>query len=195
MIRRPPRSTPLYSSAASDVYKRQQGGIRGRAVGEPGRGGRTGRGGGCPPALLDGRRVEPRRGLVVGRPVPAGGSPPVRGADAPGARAGRAVRRRGSPRVFRRLRGGAPRGDGGIRRAGAASYGAGDGAVRGEEDFAAGHLRRDGVGPDPGPEGVPGPPRPRARLRRAVGGAGAPDLSLIHISEPTRLRRISYAVF
>ena len=24
MIRRPPRSTPLYSSAASDVYKRQQ---------------------------------------------------------------------------------------------------------------------------------------------------------------------------
>ena len=25
MIRRPPRSTPLYSSAASDVYKRQQG--------------------------------------------------------------------------------------------------------------------------------------------------------------------------
>ena len=30
MIRRPPRSTPLYSSAASDVYKRQasiQGGI------------------------------------------------------------------------------------------------------------------------------------------------------------------------
>ena len=26
MIRRPPRSTPLYSSAASDVYKRQEGG-------------------------------------------------------------------------------------------------------------------------------------------------------------------------
>src|SRR5660397_13883 len=25
MIRRPPRSTPLYSSAASDVYKRQEG--------------------------------------------------------------------------------------------------------------------------------------------------------------------------
>ena len=25
MIRRPPRSTPLYSSAASDVYKRQHG--------------------------------------------------------------------------------------------------------------------------------------------------------------------------
>ena len=24
MIRRPPRSTPLYSSAASDVYKRQE---------------------------------------------------------------------------------------------------------------------------------------------------------------------------
>src|SRR5674476_428745 len=29
MIRRPPRSTPLYSSAASDVYKRQQLGIYG----------------------------------------------------------------------------------------------------------------------------------------------------------------------
>ena len=28
MIRRPPRSTPLYSSAASDVYKRQQRGSR-----------------------------------------------------------------------------------------------------------------------------------------------------------------------
>ena len=27
MIRRPPRSTPLYSSAASDVYKRQPSGI------------------------------------------------------------------------------------------------------------------------------------------------------------------------
>src|SRR5660397_292014 len=34
MIRRPPRSTPLYSSAASDVYKRQQQGGSGR----PGRG-------------------------------------------------------------------------------------------------------------------------------------------------------------
>ena len=29
MIRRPPRSTPLYSSAASDVYKRQGGGCSG----------------------------------------------------------------------------------------------------------------------------------------------------------------------
>src|SRR5450759_5324274 len=30
MIRRPPRSTPLYSSAASDVYKRQPGCTHGR---------------------------------------------------------------------------------------------------------------------------------------------------------------------
>src|SRR5450759_236322 len=30
MIRRPPRSTPLYSSAASDVYKRQAGRSPGR---------------------------------------------------------------------------------------------------------------------------------------------------------------------
>src|SRR5660397_246861 len=29
MIRRPPRSTPLYSSAASDVYKRQVGQLAG----------------------------------------------------------------------------------------------------------------------------------------------------------------------
>src|SRR5674476_400536 len=29
MIRRPPRSTPLYSSAASDVYKRQEHGFMG----------------------------------------------------------------------------------------------------------------------------------------------------------------------
>ena len=28
MIRRPPRSTPLYSSAASDVYKRQTIGVK-----------------------------------------------------------------------------------------------------------------------------------------------------------------------
>ena len=33
MIRRPPRSTPLYSSAASDVYKRQnQKGMRDRVI-------------------------------------------------------------------------------------------------------------------------------------------------------------------
>src|SRR5665647_3952796 len=39
MIRRPPRSTPLYSSAASDVYKRQRSGpsrLRQRKV-QPGR--------------------------------------------------------------------------------------------------------------------------------------------------------------
>ena len=42
MIRRPPRSTPLYSSAASDVYKRQEmgdpvplGGFGARSRGEP----------------------------------------------------------------------------------------------------------------------------------------------------------------
>src|SRR5660397_163682 len=35
MIRRPPRSTPLYSSAASDVYKRQAEHVRGIVL-EPG---------------------------------------------------------------------------------------------------------------------------------------------------------------
>src|SRR5660398_136062 len=35
MIRRPPRSTPLYSSAASDVYKRQ---VQRAVVGGPGAG-------------------------------------------------------------------------------------------------------------------------------------------------------------
>src|SRR5674476_770545 len=35
MRRRPPRSTPLYSSAASDVYKRQASGHRRRAVSLP----------------------------------------------------------------------------------------------------------------------------------------------------------------
>ncbi len=151
------------------------GGVSGRTVGEPGRGIGAGRGGGRPPAVLDRRRLEPRRVDVVGRSVAAGRPPADRGADAKGARAGRRVRRRRDPRIFRRLRGGASRGDGWIDRAGAASYGAGDGAVRGKEGLPARHLRRDGVGPDPGPEGVPGPPRPRARLRRAVGGPGVPD--------------------
>src|SRR5660398_150622 len=36
MIRRPPRSTPLYSSAASDVYKRQGQLVRGDVVGDRG---------------------------------------------------------------------------------------------------------------------------------------------------------------
>ena len=76
---------------------------------------------------------------------------------------------------FVAFEGGRPEAMGGSRRSGPASHGTGDGAVRGKEGLAAGHLRRDGVGPDPGPEGVPGPPRPRARFRRAVGGAGAPD--------------------
>ena len=33
MIRRPPRSTPLYSSAASDVYKRQEWQLGGQSIG------------------------------------------------------------------------------------------------------------------------------------------------------------------
>src|SRR5665647_2557572 len=43
MIRRPPRSTPLYSSAASDVYKRQ---MRSRSTG-------------CRPAGVSGRVLTP----------------------------------------------------------------------------------------------------------------------------------------
>src|SRR5660397_264900 len=35
MIRRPPRSTPLYSSAASDVYKRQASTRTSRPLGPP----------------------------------------------------------------------------------------------------------------------------------------------------------------
>src|SRR5665809_165672 len=39
------------------------------------------------------------------------------------------------------------------------------------------------------------PRRPRRRGGAGDHGGAAPALSLIHISEPTRLRRISYAVF
>ena len=152
-------------------------GFPGRAVRGSCRRRRAGRGGGCPPPVLDGRRVEPRRVIVVGRSIAAGRPPADRGADAKGARAGRAVRRRRDPRIFHRLRGGASGGDGRIDRAGAASYGAGDGAVRGEENLPAGHLRprRCRSGPRTGrgswTSSTARSPSTRGRRRRSTGWA------------------------
>src|SRR5660397_166129 len=62
MIRRPPRSTPLYSSAASDVYKRQDIGGHGvscRVIGTHGSGGV------CYSDALDRARVISRDPLVL----------------------------------------------------------------------------------------------------------------------------------
>src|SRR5450759_2747095 len=73
MIRRPPRSTPLYSSAASDVYKRQRAGSAARPAPAPGgRGGDRGaaRAGGGPPAGR--RRGQPGAGRDRDRPRPMG---------------------------------------------------------------------------------------------------------------------------
>src|SRR5450759_2091753 len=56
MIRRPPRSTPLYSSAASDVYKRQVFGEVGAAL-TPDEAGRTVRNGAEGDAMIADMRL------------------------------------------------------------------------------------------------------------------------------------------
>src|SRR5665647_2031881 len=60
MLRRPPRSTPLYSSAASDVYKRQGGLQRRRDGRRPLRGAAGNRRGACLLARGSGRPARSR---------------------------------------------------------------------------------------------------------------------------------------
>src|SRR5450756_659130 len=58
-----------------------------------------------------------------------------------------------------------------------------------------GHHRRPGVVSPPAREDRPGHPVPAAERGAALATAQLDVLSLIHISEPTRLGMISYAVF
>jgi len=133
----------------------------------------AGRGGGRPAAVLDGRRLEPRRVDVVGRSIAAGRPPRIEALTRRALALDERYDAGAIHEFFVAFEGGRPEAMGGsIERARhhmerAMELSAG-------RRSPAGHLRRDGVGPDPGPEGVPGPPRPGARLRRAVGGAGVP---------------------
>jgi len=145
--------------------------IRGQLSGTlPGR--RRGSGPRMSPAVLDGRLVEPRGG-VVGRSGAAGGSPRCEAL----MRRALALDERyddGAVHEYFVASRGAPRGDGGsVDRAGIIW-------IRRCCSPAGGGLRRWSPSPrrcrsGPGPEGVPGPLDRALRLRRAVGRAGTPD--------------------
>src|SRR5660397_205735 len=192
MIRRPPRSTPLYSSAASDVYKRQvgarQGVQHGSWAGDPRRAGDTATATGhrrwwtCEfgrwgrdahrtwrrPPGPGGQRAPPR----CRQPARRRRTRPERPAPgASGVRDGAGIRR-GQPAPW------PPWSRRGLRPAEG-----GRGANRREPRERAPELGASRARDHWFPCG--GDARGRERRR----------LSLIHISEPTRLRRISYAVF
>src|SRR5674536_289101 len=192
MIRRPPRSTLSSSSAASDVYKRQAGDPRLVAGPLASPAGHRLVDGGCRAGAHD-IAASPRcTGGLSRHRLPlrrddrhsgcGRGDLPGRGHHHhPGIDRGRAGRRARSPAA--RTRPGPL-----LRAAQRRAAGAGIGAVR-----------RLGVGHPPGRGGDPAR-RPGGGLGCQAGqGEGEPagslDLSLIHISEPTRLLSTSYAVF
>src|SRR5674476_1433958 len=181
MIRRPPRSTPLYSSAASDVYKRQ-----GRAS-APSPASRS------VPTLKGAPREpqgSPRDEGEEGLPHPGSAGPAGRGA--PVARLLRrqlhVLERQPRQHFHRRLAltreqqewpGGAERRQPATRPV--------------PERFAHHHRRR---GLQRRLHHQQREPHRHAGQPGALGGAHAHHrLSLIHISEPTRQAEISYAVF
>src|SRR5660398_213612 len=167
MIRRPPRSTPLYSSAASDVYKRQVRYTWRKWVGDTCVYTCVVLGEACPRSSWISRiSAPPSNRWVANECLRVCGDT----CDAPPTSLIRRMRRlrtsdrdRGLPRLLRKT--------------------------------ASSSLRSTSTTPVPqSPSSAPLPPSREALLAQPA--PFSPFLlSLIHISEPTRLRRISYAVF